>query len=236
MSLPQLIATGRLLADRLIRRGLVGALVMGVPSRGVVVGYRVALRLGSPLDVVLARRVMVGQDGHAVTVGAVALPDIYLVEAAAACPAAAEEIDDACTTAMDALEARLPILRGDAPLPDLADRTIILVDDAAVTGLTLEAAIAALRAHHPASIVVAVGSCSDEALSRLRDAADDVVTLEMEPYAWLEGVHSAETLEAVTIEDAELYELIRGAQTRAAADLYGGLETDGIASSDDHVA
>ena len=51
---------------------------------------------------------------------------------------------------------REEIYRGGRPLPSFKGKTIILIDDGLATGSTMRAAVAALKQHQPAAIVVAV--------------------------------------------------------------------------------
>jgi len=57
----------------------------------------------------------------------------------------------------------------------LAGRTVILVDDGLATGLTMEAAVTALREQQPSQIIVAAPVGAREACARLSTVADDVV-------------------------------------------------------------
>ena len=62
--------------------------------------------------------------------------------------------------------------RGGQPFPDLAGKTVIVVDDGAATGASMRVAIAALRELGPRSIVAAVPVASREAFKLLASAAD----------------------------------------------------------------
>jgi putative phosphoribosyl transferase len=73
------------------------------------------------------------------------------------------------------LERRERTYRGDRPLPDIADRTVILVDDGLATGATMRAAIEAVRQEGPRRVVVAVPVASPDACDAFRDVADDTV-------------------------------------------------------------
>jgi predicted phosphoribosyltransferase len=73
--------------------------------------------------------------------------------------------------------------RGARPFPDIRDKTVILVDDGLATGSTMRAAVQALRAQRPTSIVVAVPVGAPETCEALRAVADDVVCVETpEPF------------------------------------------------------
>jgi putative phosphoribosyl transferase len=65
--------------------------------------------------------------------------------------------------------------RADRSLPDVAGRTVVLVDDGLVTGNTMRAAIADLRRREPARIVAATPVASREAVTALRGVADACV-------------------------------------------------------------
>jgi putative phosphoribosyl transferase len=58
---------------------------------------------------------------------------------------------------------------------DIADATVILVDDGLATGSTMLAAVAAVRTHNPAAVVVAVPVGARQAVQALRSLADRVV-------------------------------------------------------------
>jgi predicted phosphoribosyltransferase len=73
------------------------------------------------------------------------------------------------------LERRVREYRGDRPLPELRNRTALLVDDGLATGATMLAAVKALRLQQPARIVVAVPTAAAETCAQLRSEADEVV-------------------------------------------------------------
>ena len=70
------------------------------------------------------------------------------------------EIDASVAREQQELARRERLYRGDRPPPDVAGRTFILVDHGLATGVTMRAAIRALRQQRPAWIVVAVPTAS----------------------------------------------------------------------------
>jgi predicted phosphoribosyltransferase len=86
-----------------------------------------------------------------------------------------DEIDAAVARELQELARRERLYRGDRPPPDVAGRTVILVDDGLATGATMRAAVAASRQQHPARIVVAVPTASPDTCEALKAEADDVI-------------------------------------------------------------
>jgi len=68
--------------------------------------------------------------------------------------------------------------RGEKPLPDIKNKTIILTDDGIATGATLRAGIAALRELEPAKIVVAVPIAPASVYHDIGDEADEIIICE----------------------------------------------------------
>src|SRR3954470_16703323 len=123
--------TGRLLPAGLCQyAGPDDAVALGLPRGGVLVAFEVARGLGAPLDVFLVRKL--GVPGHeelafgAIATGGTRVLNKQIVESL--------EIPTEWIEAIDAkerreLERRERAYRGDRPPPDLAGRTVILVDD-----------------------------------------------------------------------------------------------------------
>jgi erythromycin esterase-like protein len=65
--------------------------------------------------------------------------------------------------------------RGDRPMPEVAGRTVVLVDDGLATGASMRAALAALRRLEPARIVVAVPASPQSTCQELSAAVDEMV-------------------------------------------------------------
>jgi putative phosphoribosyl transferase len=158
-------AAGRVLAEAL--RGFEDAVVVGVARGGVAVAAEVARGLGAPLTAVDVERV----NARGLRLGAATasappyLRDGHGVpedEVAAAVARARREAE--------VLEARLehePVL--------VRDRTALVVDDGAITGLTMAAACVWAQAQDVAWVVAAVPVAHVDGLARLRDETDEVV-------------------------------------------------------------
>jgi predicted phosphoribosyltransferase len=169
---------GRRLAARLVPLRAENPVVLGLARGGVVVAAEVAQALGSPLDVLVVRKVGAPQHPEfgigAVVPGGERSFDAKTVAALGLAPeelaklAAAEELE---------VKRRLDAYRQGRPEPDLRDRTVVLVDDGLATGVTAIAAADYVRAQDPRKVVFASPICSPSAAARLRRHVDEVVCL-----------------------------------------------------------
>jgi predicted phosphoribosyltransferase len=227
MSISELRDAGRRLANSFVGLTRQSALVLAIPRRGAVVAHQVARRLQLPMDLVLATKVT-APGRHAPTLGAVALGGVVVPDLipSSATRLSVDERNRLLGRALAALDDRLAALRGDAPLPDLRDRIVLLVDDAAISGLTLQAAATAVAAREPARLIIATPMCSLEAEVRLREECDELVTLELASTVRAAERHALATA-ALQIDDDEVRELVADAQRASGGDLYQGLEIDG---------
>ena len=166
---------GERLADELEDlRGRPDLLVLALPRGGVPVAEPVARRLGAPLDVYVVRKVgFPGNEEFAM--GAVASGGVVLLNPALAERVPEEELRWALGRAVRELREREGLYRGDRPPPQVAGRTVVLVDDGLATGATMRAAAEALRRQNPREIIVAVPIASPESCEALAREVDRVV-------------------------------------------------------------
>jgi putative phosphoribosyl transferase len=169
---------GRALADALFNEAVLEKpVVLALPRGGVPVGAEVAARLNAQLGVILVRKI--GVPGRSeLAMGALAMVGGEVAEFRN------EEIIDGLRISNQAFEAArnrelLELRRRASIFPsadlDIADSTVILVDDGLATGSTMLAAVAAVRTHSPAAVVVAVPVGARQAVQALRSLADRVV-------------------------------------------------------------
>lgn len=171
---------GQLLAKSLRRYAKrPDVIVLALPRGGVPVGYEVARALEVPLDVFLVRKLGVpGQPELAM--GAIASGGVRVLDAELArrCGVTRAEIDEVQARELEELLRRERAYRGRRPAPEVAGRTVILVDDGVATGSSLKAAIAALRRRVPAAIVAAVPVAPASTVQELSSLADEVVCVD----------------------------------------------------------
>ena len=190
-------------------------IVFALPRGGVPVGFEVARALRAPLDIFVVRKL--GLPGHeelamgALASGGVRVLDQDLIRAAGV---SEYEIERVTAAEYAELQRRELLYRGDRPFPDLAGKTVILVDDGLATGATMQAAVAAIRAKGPARVIVAVPVAAPDTCNAFRELADDVIcAITPEPFRAV-GVWYEDFSETSDDEVRELLNLARATQYR----------------------
>ena len=171
---------GRRLAARLARYRSDDLVVLGVLTGGMVVAGEVARALHAPLDVVVVRKLRApGAPGPPIgAIAGAAIPEVVLdQDVITTLAVSADYVHDELRTRLGEVRLREALLReGRRALP-LGDRTVILVDDAVVTGVTLRASLGAVRRGGPRRLVLAVPFAPVGVTLALRALADRVVCL-----------------------------------------------------------
>jgi len=143
-----------------------------------VVGAQVARLLGLPLEVLVACKVP-APDRPELGIGAVAEGgtrqlDLGLAGVLHVSPTA---LQASVAATEREVARRAEAYRRGRPVADVRGRTVLLVDDGIARGVTMRAALEALRRLGPARVVVAAPVASGFAVDALAGLADAVVTL-----------------------------------------------------------
>lgn len=168
---------GRTLAGLLDHhRGRPDLVVLGLPRGGVPVAYEVARALQAPLDVFLVRKLRVPGRPE-LAMGAIASGGVTVVNDAVVrgLEITPDVLQRAAEQERRELLHRELAYRDGRAMPELAGRTVVLVDDGIATGSTMRAAIRALRQHEPRWLVVAVPVAPTSTCQDLLTIADEVV-------------------------------------------------------------
>lgn len=159
-------------------------IVVGLPRGGVVTGAAIAGDLELPLDVLIVRKL--GVPGHEeLAMGAIGPGGIRIIneEVVALLRIPAAVIEAETRRAKVELERRERLYRGNQLPLDFTGKTVIVVDDGLATGSTMSAAVAVIRQHKPARIVLAVPVAPRDTLEQFRFVVDELVYLETpEPF------------------------------------------------------
>ena len=204
---------GRVLAAELSGyAGRTDVIVLALPRGGVPVANEVAHAIGAPLDIFLVRKL--GLPGHEeFAMGAIASGGIRLIndEVVKAYGVSSAQIESIAAAEQRELERRERAYRDGRPLPELAGRTVILIDDGVATGFSMRAAVMALREDAPARVVIAVPVAAPETCDEFREIVDEIVCAETPDPFYAVGIWYEDFAQTT---DHEVHALLRAANAR----------------------
>src|ERR1700758_2173984 len=174
---------GRALAEELASyRHRDGVLVFGLARGGVPVAWEIAAALHAPLDVFLVRKLGVPRwselaMGALASGGGVVMNDNVV----SSLHVTDQQVREVIASETAELSRREQAYRGGRPMADPRGKIVIVVDDGIATGASMLAAVRALRAAEPQSIVVAVPVGPQSTCGELAREVDEVVCATMPP-------------------------------------------------------
>jgi putative phosphoribosyl transferase len=176
---PNLSNAGAELAAALSRAGTSNdVIVLGIVSAGVPVAVEVAKRLETSLDLIIIRRLLAPRGPGSQAVAVNAAGTLVVDDEIGPRPAKPQTpFDYFMEDALNGLARRAQVCRGERPPTELAGKPILIVDCGIRTGLTMAAAIGALRTLNPARIAAAVPVTSHDGRRVVEELADEVVYL-----------------------------------------------------------
>jgi putative phosphoribosyl transferase len=174
---------GRALAEDLASyRGSDNVLVLGLARGGLPVAWEIAAALGAALDVFLVRKLGAPRwselaMGALASGGGVVMNDNVV----SSLQITDEQVREVIDSETAELTRREQAYRAGRPAVDPSGKIVILVDDGIATGASMRAAVRAIRAGGPQSIVVAVPVGPPSVCQEFSRVADDVVCVTMPP-------------------------------------------------------
>jgi len=170
---------GRVLASALAHhRGAPSTVVLGLARGGVPVGWEVAMALGLPFDAFLVRKLGLPHWPElamgALATGGTVVRNDDVIRSQAVTEDQLQQIIERERVELCRREAAY----GVEEAPELAGRSVILVDDGIATGASMLAAVRAVRAAGATRVVVAVPVASRTACRLIDDEADELICVD----------------------------------------------------------
>lgn len=199
------VDAGEQLATAIQDRGLEIDLVLAIPRGGLPLGRAVADALGVPLDIVVAQKIGAPHNPE-YAIGAVASDgSVWRNETAFQHTAADEQYFEAQRESKrEAAQQKTTQYRGDRPVPNVAGKTVAVVDDGVATGSTIRACLQMLRAADTDRIIVAVPVGPPDTIADLRSVADEVICLR-EPRRFMGVAQFYDSFDQVSDAEAMSY-------------------------------
>lgn len=167
---------GEQLALRLTKYRGRDTVVYALPRGGVLVGYEIAQKLKIPLDLVITRKI-----GHPAdrefAICAITEDGERVCDESSLQGIDEEWLENASNTEKSEAERRRQIYKGGAASISAKGKLAIVVDDGIATGLTIRAAIKAIKKQQPKKLIVAIPVAPHEVVERLRTEVDAVVVV-----------------------------------------------------------
>lgn len=210
---------GRRLAAVLVDAHYADPVVLALPRGGIPVAVEIAEALDAPLDLLPVVKIGVPGDPELAAgaiVGGTEPEVVWNRRVLRSVGLTPPGLRDRLAAARSELVRREALyLAGRARVP-VAGRTAIVVDDGLATGTSARAALRALRARHPARIVLAVPLAPADTLEALKPEADEIVCLARPDPFYGVGTHYVDFRQ---VEDREVETLLADfARTRAHAE------------------
>lgn len=154
-------------------------IVLAIVSAGVPVALEVTKLLeASSLDLIVIRRLLAPQGPGSQAVAVNAAGTLVVDDEVGPRPAKPETpLDYFREDALNGLVRRAQICRGERPPTELAGKPVLIVDCGIRTGLTMQAAIGAVRTLNPARVTAAVPVTSLDGRRLIEALADELIYL-----------------------------------------------------------
>jgi putative phosphoribosyl transferase len=164
---------GEKLAHELKSLTLLDPIVLALPRGGVPVGSAVAKVLGCAFDVIPLMKIPIPWSPEA-SYGVVAMDGTTVLNSPLVnrLELSERELEMASAVVLREAQRREQLYRGGKPFPELANRTVILVDDGLASGYSMLAAVRFAKKRRPRAVIVASPVASGAARRLLASEKD----------------------------------------------------------------
>ncbi|MFO8068604.1 MAG: phosphoribosyltransferase family protein [Alkalibacterium sp.] len=200
------IDAGKQLASALQITDADNAVVLALPRGGIPLGIEIAEKHHLPFDMIMSKKI--GHPFHSeYAVGAVSEHGEPILNRSVTDRLDPEWIDNEIVGLRQAMESRRNKYSQVLSQQPLKDKTVVLVDDGIATGLTMKAAIEAVKKQGAKEIIVAVPVIPEDTYHELLDLVDQVVAIDV-PEVFL-GAVGAYYSHFPQVEDQEVIKILK---------------------------
>lgn len=170
---------GNILASQLISKKITGQIILGLARGGVVVAQVMASELHLPWDVLVVKKIPAPGNPE-LAIGAVALNNISVIheDLAKSVGADPEYINEQIKELENKILQKTALYRAGRDPLSVSGLSVIITDDGAATGATIEAAVAWVKKSGAKDVMVALPIASVEVKDRLATMVDKLVILD----------------------------------------------------------
>ncbi|HYF13369.1 MAG TPA: phosphoribosyltransferase family protein [Candidatus Paceibacterota bacterium] len=181
-------------------------IILALPRGGVELGREVADDLSVPLDIISIRKI-----GHPTSpeyaICAINEEGELLCNEIERAMVEEKWLKEESEKQKNEAARRARIYRAGKELPDIENKSVILIDDGMATGLTMRLAVAAVKRKKPKQTIVAVPVAPPDAIEQIMKEVQEIVVLEP-PENFLGSV-GAHYLEFDQVTDEKVIDLMR---------------------------
>ena len=171
------VQAGRQLSKLLLKYKAEKPMVLALPRGGVVVGYEVSKKLKAPFSVIVSRKIPAPQSPE-YGVGAVSEGAFYINrQIVKEVGLNKDQLAVLIKLGEDEVKRRVKLFRRGKKLPNLREKTVILIDDGLATGGTAFAAIDALKKLGAKRIIFSAPVCDRRTAKKLEGKVEFVECL-----------------------------------------------------------
>lgn len=157
------------------------ALVLAIPKGGIEVGIQVARHLQTDLSILITRKLPFPENPES-GFGAIAENGSTFMFDFASAEIPDKTVERIIQEQKQEIARRIDVLRQGKTLPEIENRTVILVDDGIAMGSTMRASIALCKQQKAGEIVVAAPVAGRSRIQEIGKLVDEIVVLESPPF------------------------------------------------------
>jgi predicted phosphoribosyltransferase len=154
------------------------SVILAIPRGGIPIAFALSTKLSIPFDLVISRKIPLPYTQEA-GYGAVTWNDIVVIntELTSQLRLTEEEVQEGILHAKQQVEEQSIQYRGQIPLPNPQNKTVIVVDDGLASGYSMLAAIKFVQQHTPKRIVVAIPTAPSRSLHTIVPFVNEIICL-----------------------------------------------------------